>query len=143
MGDAASFGLRSDISVNLFPVLTKMAGVYDGMLLIASIPSCSVLGSIDLKLMMDVASGPVDLYLGGGAGFAIGNPHTLFTDYLGMGTIGKGAMEFSMDWFASGTAGVRFYLGNVFSFGVEANYRYMVNAQRHLGSADVVLGFTF
>ena len=45
MGDAASFGLRSDISVNLFPVLTKMAGVYDGMLLIASIPSCSVLGS--------------------------------------------------------------------------------------------------
>ena len=142
MGEHFGLGLRSDIVVDFLPKYGWDCYSND-VLEYFNVMNYAEIVSADLKLMMDVASGPVDLYLGGGAGFAIGNPHTLFTDYLGMGTIGKGAMEFSMDWFASGTAGVRFYLGNVFSFGVEANYRYMVNAQRHLGSADVVLGFTF
>ena len=100
---------------------------------------------LDLKLMMDVTAGPMDLYIGGGAGYGICNP----VDAPNLGDLFKlydfsiGGADFGSDWFASAIAGIRFSIGNVFSLGVEANYRYMVTAKQHVGSADVVLGFTF
>ena len=141
MGDAASFGLRSDISVNLFPVLTKMAGVYDGMLLIASIPSCSVMGSIDLKLMMDFTAGPADIYLGGGLGGAIGSAgyNSRMSSYFGY----QPTEALRLDWFASAVAGVRFSVTDMISIGAEASYRYMIGSGKHMLSADIVLGISF
>ena len=141
MGDAASFGLRSDISVNLFPVLTKMAGVYDGMLLIASIPSCSVMGSIDLKLMMDFTAGPADIYLGGGLGGAIGSAgyNSRMSSYFGY----QPTEALRLDWFASAVAGVRFSVTDMISIGAEASYRYMIGSGKHMLSADIVFGISF
>ena len=141
MGDAASFGLRSDISVNLFPVLTRMAGVYDGMLLLASIPSCSIMGSADLKLMMDFAAGPADIYLGGGLGGAIGSAgyNSRMSSYFGY----QPTEALRLDWFASAVAGVRFRVTDMISIGAEASYRYMIGSGKHMLSADIVFGVSF
>lgn len=141
MGDTSSFGLRSDISVNLFPVLTRMAGVYDGMLLLAAIPSCSIMGSADLKLMMDFAAGPADIYLGGGLGGAIGSAgyNSRMSSYFGY----EPAKSLRLDWFASAIAGVRFMATDMISIGAEASYRYMIGSGKHMLSADIVFGVSF
>ena len=100
---------------------------------------------IDLKLTMDIVAGPMDLYLGGGAGIAAGNPlgDAVISGNLAQGEFTLGSADFAWDWFASAVAGVRFYMGDVFSLGAEVGYRYMVGAKQHIGSADIVLGFTF
>ena len=101
--------------------------------------------SLDLKVTAQASAGAADIYIGGGAGFAIVNPDNAIN--LGilcdLGTFSIGSDVYGMDWFASAIAGVRFHIGRVFSIGAEVNYRYMVSSQTHLGSADVVLGFTF
>ena len=101
--------------------------------------------SLDLKLMMDFYAGPADIYIGGGAGFAIGNPYDAeaIANYLGLDTFDIGQVRFAYDWFASATAGVRFRTSDLFSIGAEVNYRYMVTSQRHMGSANLIMGFTF
>ena len=143
-GDHFSLGLRSDLLCNFVP---KQNGVWnlENNLDYFNVLNYAETTSLDLKLMLDVTAGVMDLYIGGGAGFAIGNPLDApnVSDLLGGNVIHVGCVGFETDWFASGMAGVRFALGRVFSLGVEANYRYMVEAKKHVGSADIVLGFTF
>ena len=144
IGDNFGFGLRSDLVVDFVP---KANGKWDleDKLQYFNLFNYAEMTSLDLKLTMDVVAGPMDLYVGGGVGFAIGNPHdnTAVTDNLQLGSFSLGNVKFAMDWFASAIAGVRFYIGDVFSIGAEVNYRYIVESQTHMGSADVVLGFTF
>ena len=144
IGDNFGFGLRSDLVVDFVP---KANGKWDleDKLQYFNLFNYAEMTSLDLKLTMDIVAGPMDLYVGGGVGFAIGNPHdnTAVTDNLQLGSFSLGNVKFAMDWFASAIAGVRFYIGDVFSIGAEVNYRYIVESQTHMGSADVVLGFTF
>ena len=144
IGDHFGFGLRSDLLVDFVP---KANGKWDleDNLQYFNVFNYAEMTSIDLKLTMDIVAGPVDIYVGGGAGFAIGNPHdnSVISEYLQLGTFNIGSVRFSMDWFASAIAGIRFYIGDVFSIGAEVNYRYMVESNKHMGSADLVLGFTF
>ena len=144
IGDHFGFGLRSDLLVDFVP---KANGKWDleDNLQYFNVFNYAEMTSIDLKLTMDIVAGPVDIYVGGGAGFAIGNPHdnSVISEYLQLGTFSIGSVRFSMDWFASAIAGIRFYIGDVFSIGAEVNYRYMVESNKHMGSADLVLGFTF
>ena len=53
-----------------------------------------------------------------------------------------------MNYFLSGIVGVRFYMGDVFSLGIEGGYKYVPSKDdftngMHLFSGDIVLGFTF
>ena len=143
-GEHVGFGLRSDLVVNFLPKATGKWDLADNLEYF-NIFNYAEMTSLDLKLMMDIISGPMDLYIAGGVGFAVGNPHdnAVVTDYLSLGTFSAGSVSFAMDWFASATAGIRFYIGDVFSIGAEINYRYIVESQKHMGSADLVLGFTF
>ena len=142
-GDHFSLGLRSDLVCNFLPV--EGSWTYEDKLEYFNIMNYAESVLLDLKLMMDVTAGPMDLYIGGGAGYGICNPVDApnLEDLFKLYDFSIGGADFGSDWFASAIAGIRFSIGNVFSLGVEANYRYMVTAKQHVGSADVVLGFTF
>ena len=144
IGNHFGFGLRSDLAVNFIPKATGKWDMAD-KLQYFNLFNYAEMTSLDLKLMMDITAGPMELYLGGGAGFAIGNPHDndAVSAYLALGTFDAGSVRFAMDWFASALAGVRFHIGDVFSIGAEVSYRYMVESAKHIGTADLVLGFTF
>lgn len=101
--------------------------------------------SADAKLMMYLGGSAFDFYLGGGAGYSIFNPH--FTEGSAEETtyghsLGK-LGPFSTAWFVSGNVGMRVRFNRVFSLGAEVNYRYLLPAEKHTASADLVLGFTF
>lgn len=99
--------------------------------------------SADAKLMMYLGNESFDYYIGGGVGYSIFNPRLVGsaeTDYgHALGDLGI----FSTAWFASANTGMRFRFNDVFSLGVEANYRYLMPAKKHSASADLVFGFTF
>ena len=142
-GDHFGFGLRSDLGVDFQP--KGGAWDYADKMEYFTVANYAEAVSLDLKLTMDIVAGPMDLYLGGGAGIAAGNPlgDAVISGNLAQGEFTLGSADFAWDWFASAVAGVRFYMGDVFSLGAEVGYRYMVGAKQHIGSADIVLGFTF
>ena len=142
-GDHFGFGLRSDLGVDFQP--KGGAWDYADKMEYFTVANYAEAVSFDLKLTMDIVAGPMDLYLGGGAGIAAGNPlgDPVISGNLAQGEFKLGKADFAWDWFASAVAGVRFYMGDVFSLGAEVGYRYMVGAKQHIGSADIVLGFTF
>ena len=143
-GDHFGLGLRTDLDLSFLP---KETGKWDleDKLDYFNVFVYGEMISLDLKLMMDFYAGPADIYIGGGAGFAIGNPYDAeaIANYLGLDTFDIGQVRFAYDWFASATAGVRFRTSDLFSIGAEVNYRYMVTSQRHMGSANLIMGFTF
>ena len=143
-GENFGIGLRSDLDLNFLPKETGKWNL-ENPLDYFNVFVYGEMVSLDLKVMMEFTAGPADIYIGGGAGFAIGNPfdNPAIEDYLALGTFDIGKVRFSMDWFASATAGVRFYTSDLFSIGAEVNYRYMVESQKHMGSAGIILGFTF
>lgn len=99
--------------------------------------------SADAKLMMYLGNEKFDYFLGGGVGYSIFNPRLQGSaqDEYGhsLGDLGI----FSTAWFASANTGMRIRFNDVFSLGVEANYRYLMPAKKHSASADLVFGFTF
>ena len=143
-GDHFGLGLRSDLMLSFLP---KSTGKWDleDKLDYFNVFVYAEMVSLDLKLMAEFTAGPAVIYIGGGAGIAAGNPHncTAISDYLTLGDFKIGDAKFLTDWFASATAGIRFRTSDVFSIGAEVNYRYMVDSGRHMGSADLILGFTF
>ncbi len=143
-GDHFGLGLRSDITLSFFP---KDTGKWDleNVLDYFNIFVYGEMVSMDLKLMMDFYAGCADIYIGGGAGIAVGNPYDapFIGEYLTLDTIDIGPVRFSLDWFASATAGIRFRTSDLFSIGAEVNYRYMVTSEKHIGSADIIMGFSF
>ena len=103
--------------------------------------------SLDAMLLLNFGGSTnlVNFYLGGGAGISgTPNPSSQFVDLLDLKTFEvTDSVSFTIDWYAAGLVGIRFEIGNVFSIGLEGNYRYYVGADKHYVSADVVLGFTF
>ena len=54
--------------------------------------------------------------------------------------------DYNLSWnvFAEALVGVRFYMGDLFSLGIEGYYRMMIpNYENMDWGADIVLGFTF
>ena len=105
----------------------------------------SATASLDLKVMLDITTGPAVMYLGVGAGLMI--PASEVSNYQGNIFTTKDN-TFGLNYFLSGIAGVRFYIGDVFSIGVEGGYRYVPAKDdftngMHLISGDLVFGFTF
>ncbi len=108
----------------------------------------SATASLDLKVMLDITTGPAVMYLGVGAGLMI--PASEVSNYQGNIFTTKDN-TFGLNYFLSGIAGVRFYIGDIFSIGVEGGYRYVpaktdktdFTAGQHLISGDLVFGFTF
>lgn len=100
--------------------------------------------SADAKLMMYLGNNSFDFYFGGGAGYSIFNPH--FTEEADQEMFGHSLGNlgiFSTAWYGSGNVGMRFRITDVFSLGLEANYRFLMPAKKHTASADLVFGFTF
>ena len=144
IGDHFGIGLRTDLTADF------MAGGDDPWDLPDALDYFDVNNymadlSLDLKLMLDMTFDPAVIYLGVGAG-------------LGMPISDKGSfyaniIEGESDWFSlgyylSGVLGVRFYMGDLFSLGIEGGYRYVPSKDSftdgtHLFSGDIVLGFTF
>ena len=104
------------------------------------------MASLDLKLMLDITAGPAVMYLGAGAGLHI--PTSTQNGSIAPLNIMTTDNGFGLGYFLSGIAGVRFYIGDIFSIGVEGGYRYVpaktdFTAGQHLISGDLVFGFTF
>ena len=98
--------------------------------------------------MLDVTAGPAVIYLGAGAGLEIptGKDASLWATVM-EGEYNVFTMKdssFGMNYFLSGIVGVRFYMGDLFSLGIEGYYRMMIpNYENMDWGADIVLGFTF
>ncbi len=100
--------------------------------------------SVDGKLMMYLGNDSFDFYLGPGIGWSFMNPHFANdVDQKEFGHSLKNLGIFSTAWFVSGNVGMRVRFNDLFSLGVEANYRYLLPAEKHTASADLVFGFTF
>ncbi len=100
--------------------------------------------SADVKLMMYLGNRGFDFYLGSGVGYTLFSPALNTPDYLvkyghSLGNIGI----FSTGWYVSGNLGLRVSFNELFSLGVETNYRYLLPAKKHTTSVDMVLGFHF
>ncbi len=143
MGRHFGLGLRSDISVGIIP----KDGDYSR---ISSVKSFFTPGNwmedttADIKLTATISAKGFDFYLGGGVGYSIFNPplEGSYKDKYGH-SLGNLSQYFSTAWGPTGVVGMRFYMGNVFSLGLEGSYRYLLPAGKHYGSANLVLGFTF
>ncbi len=143
-GNNFGLGLRTDLLVNFMAGgpwdLPEVTDYFD-------VNNYGADLSLDLKLMLDMTFDPAVIYLGVGAG-------------LGMPVSDKGSMYgniitpenqndwFSLGYFLSGVLGVRFYIGDMFSIGLEGAYKYIPSKAdftdgMHLFSGDIVLGFTF
>ncbi len=139
VGPGLGFGLRSDIAATFLP----SSGSWDLPMATEYFNFSNYIssGSIDLKIMFDaIVADFVDIYIGGGVGYAIGNSEGYFADtLLRLGSF----TSISDGWFASGILGLRFYIGDIFSIGAEALYRYYMPADKHLLQGSLALGFTF
>ena len=145
MGDHFGIGLRTDLDV-VFQAdgpwkLPETLDYFDVNNYMAAL-------SLDLKLMLDVTAGPAVIYLGAGAGLGMPAAETgaLYSNIITPDSE-KGEW-FSLGYFLSGIVGVRFYMGDVFSLGIEGGYKYVPSKDdftngMHLFSGDIVLGFTF
>ena len=145
IGNHLGIGLRTDLLADFitggtgpweFPEITDYLDInnYMGM------------ASLDLKLMLDITAGPAVMYLGAGAGLHI--PTSTQNGSIAPLNIMTTDNGFGLGYFLSGIAGVRFYIGDIFSIGVEGGYRYVpaktdFTAGQHLISGDLVFGFTF
>ena len=145
LGETAGLGLRSDITIELMPTIVNSISMAGGSISITPIPACPVLGSFDLKLMLNADLGLADIFFGGGVGVAAGSAdnYARTSSFLGYGPYGIAGMDFRADWFASAIAGVRFNLTELFSIGAEAGYRYMIGTGKHAMSAAIAFGFSF
>ena len=147
IGNHLGIGLRTDLLANFmagsapdpwdFPEITDYLDInnYMGM------------ASLDLKLMLDITAGPAVMYLGAGAGLYIPTSPKNGSIIL-ENNIMTADNGFGLGYFLSGIAGVRFYIGDIFSIGVEGGYRYAPGKTdfakgAHLISGDLVFGFTF
>ena len=104
-GDHFGFGLRSDLGVDFQP--KGGAWDYADKMEYFTVANYAEAVSLDLKLTMDIVAGPMDLYLGGGAGIAAGNPlgDAVISGNLAQGEFTLGSADFAWDWFASAVAG--------------------------------------
>ena len=145
LGETAGLGLRSDITIELMPTIVNSISMAGGSISITPIPACPVLGSFDLKLMLNADLGLADIFFGGGVGVAAGSAdnYARTSSFLGYGPYGIAGMDFRADWFASAIAGVRFNLTELFSIGAEAGYRYIIGTGKHAMSAAIAFGFSF
>ena len=147
IGDHFGIGLRTDLTADFVAFGETGPGFWDlpEALDYFDVNNYMADLSLDLKLMLDMTFDPAVIYLGVGAG-------------LGMPISDKGSfyaniIEGESDWFSlgyylSGVLGVRFYMGDLFSLGIEGGYRYIPSKDSftvgtHLFSGDIVLGFTF
>ena len=151
MGDHFGIGLRTDLVAGFVADgdkpwdLAKTTDYFDINNYIGDV-------SLDLKLMLDVTAGPAVIYLGAGAGLEIptGKDASLWATVM-EGEYNVFTMKdssFGMNYFLSGIVGVRFYMGDVFSLGIEGGYKYVPSKDdftngMHLFSGDILLGFTF
>ncbi len=146
-GNYIGFGLRTDILANFIGYDNGETWSLADALDYLNINNYAGYVSIDLKLMFEATVGPAFIYLGVGAGlgaqtradysFGSRTENNIFTKN-----------GFGMDYFLSGLIGVRFYINDMFSLGVEGGYRYLPSKDdfldgSHLFSADLVLGVTF
>ncbi|MDY5931274.1 MAG: hypothetical protein SPJ34_04500 [Candidatus Ornithospirochaeta sp.] len=142
IGKNFGLGLRADVTGNLIPKngWSSFSGAGDYF----NIMKYNKDLSADLKLTMNIAAGPADIYLGGGAGYSVFNqPGSTGSEGYTLASYSVFGIPLSSAWYATGVAGLRFHMGKVFSLGLEANYRYLLPSKTHLGSADLVFGFTF
>lgn len=133
-------GLRSDLSAILMTrdknwanMPTSFNELFAGNIYVDA--------SVDAKLMAYFGNDVFDLYLGGGLGYSVFYPQlgTSAADYgHSLGAVGL----FESAWFASGNAGLRFMLNDTLSIGAEVNYRYLIPAEKHSASADIVFGIS-
>lgn len=147
-GNHFGLGLRTDLLANF--VAGSDAGYWDLPKVTDYFDINNYLGSLslDLKLMLDMTFDPAVIYLGVGAGLEIptGNDGSLWGGSYNVFNTDDG--RFGMNYFLSGILGVRFYIGDMFSIGLEGAYKYVPTKDdftngMHLFSGDIVLGFTF
>ena len=138
-------GLRSDISAIAMPFEKNWANAPTSIESIFNGSSKIFLdSSIDMKLMAYIGGDVVDFYLGGGAGFSVFNPRLEGADtQIEYGHSLSNIGIFSSAWYASANTGLRVRFNDTFSLAAEGNYRYLLSAEKHSVSADLVFGFTF
>ncbi len=144
IGNHLGIGLRTDLLADFIAAgpwdLPEIKDYLD-------INNYSAMASLDLKVMLDVTAGPAVMYLGVGAGLHIPTSTTNQIPRIDYNIV-TADNGFGLGYFLSGIAGVRFYIGDVFSIGLEGGYRYVPAKDdftngSHLISGDLVFGFTF
>ncbi len=142
MGNHFGLGLRSDISVGLIP--REGYSVFDSFKSIFKPDYWMEDTTADLKLTATVSTSSFNFYLGGGVGYSIINPkvESTYAEKYGH-SLGTLTSYFSTAWGPTGVIGMRFYMGKVFSLGLEGSYRYLLPAEKHYASASLAFGFTF
>ena len=141
-GDVISMGLRTDFALDIYPPVFQLMTMPNGMPYAYYSPG--LMASLDLKLMFDFAIGIGDVYLGAGAGGAIGNPSNSYIgSYLGSGSYSVGGYSFLLDWYVTAVAGIRFDITSWLSIGTEIDYRLMFGSMHHILSASLVLTARF
>lgn len=142
LGQSAGIGFRTDFDFVAVPVTGYFGHVFDGTYVFKNSSYQGYKGDVTGYLTLTARAGfaAFNMGLGGGASFGYGSGDeenqfssvTLFDKMFSIGTYG--ALN----------AGMRFYLGPVFSVGVEGSARIMLpNWESIRYSADLVLGFSF
>lgn len=143
MGRHFGLGLRSDISVGLIPSDAGYSA-FDSFKSVFNSDNWWEDSTADLKLTATISSKHANFYLGGGVGYSIINPPMGEAYAVKYGhSLGTLSAYFSTAWGPTGIVGMRLYMGNVFSLGLEGSYRYLLPAEKHYVSANLALGFTF
>ncbi len=143
MGRHFGLGLRSDISVGVIPKDSDYSRI-SSVKAFFTPDNWMEDTTADIKLTATISAKGFDFYLGGGVGYSIFNPRLegAYTDKYGH-SLGDLTKYFSTAWGPTGVVGMRFYIGNVFSLGLEGDYRYLLPAEKHYGSVNLVFGFSF
>ena len=137
--EALGFGLRFDFDYVIDPTAQYGEGKE---FFNPDLYYSNVTGTI--LLTMDARAGVANLQFGLGAGTTAflnqtsGSTNTAYWD--------TPINEYNLSWnvFAEALVGVRFYMGDLFSLGIEGYYRMMIpNYENMDWGADIVLGFTF
>lgn len=141
LGDSMGLGLRTDIDVVAVPDAGYYRNLFNGAYVFKK-SSYEGLKADGTALLTFTARGKVvafNLGLGGGVSFGYKGDAENQTGSFSMSkhTVSVGA-------FGALNTGLRFYIGDVFSLGLEGTARMMIpNWQDVRYSADLVLGFTF
>lgn len=142
IGRSFGLGLRSDISVGLIPQNNYSA--FDSFKSVFKPDNWMEDTTADLKLTATVSTKSFNFYVGGGVGYSIINPKVEgeYAERYGH-SLGTLTSYFSTAWGPTGVIGMRFYMGKLFSLGLEGSYRYLLPADKHYVSANLAFGFTF
>jgi len=142
IGRSFGLGLRSDISVGLIP--QNGYSVFDSFKSVFKPDNWMEDTTADLKLTATVSTKSFNFYVGGGVGYSIINPKVEgeYAERYGH-SLGTLTSYFSTAWGPTGVIGMRFYMGKLFSLGLEGSYRYLLPADKHYVSANLAFGFTF